>query len=62
MLTFGIVKLNWGTNDIVVMFLITGAIMGLSSGFTLSYICEVFTDGCKRMVKGVLIIGLAATI
>ena len=62
MLTFGIIKLSWGTNDIVVMFLITGVIMGISSGFTISYICEVFTDGCKRMVKGVLIIGIAATI
>ncbi len=62
LLTFGISQLSWGTNDIVVLFLIIGIVMGLSSGFTVSRICEIFTDGCKKMIKGVLIIGIAATI
>ncbi len=62
LLTFGIAKFNWGTSDIVVILLITGIVMGLSTGFTPSYICEIFTEGCKKMIKGVLIIGIAATI
>lgn len=62
LLTLGIARFSWGTSNIVVMFLITGIVMGISSGLKLSYICEIFTDGCKKMMKGVLIIGIAATI
>lgn len=62
LLTFGIAQLGFGTADIVVVFLVAAVIMGITCGFTLSRICEVFTDGCKRMIKGVLIIGIAATI
>lgn len=61
-LTFGISQLGFGTADIVVVFLVAAVIMGITCDFTLSHICEIFTDGCKRMIRGVLIIGIAATI
>lgn len=61
-LTIGISRFKWGIQDIVVMFLVTSILMGLTSGFSLSDICDHFTNGCKRMIKGVLIIGIAATI
>lgn len=62
LLTFGISQLGFGTTDIVVVFLVAAIIMGITCGYTLSHICEIFTTGCKRMIGGVLIIGIAATI
>ena len=46
----------------VYLFFVFGFTMGLTYGFSLTKICEVFTEGCKRIMKGVLIIGIAETI
>lgn len=61
LLTGGITFWNWGTADIVVAFLIIGVLVGLSAGMTLNNICDIFLSGCRKMMKGVLVIGIAAT-
>lgn len=61
-LTVGISRYGWSAKDIVVVLLIAGIFMGLSEGFTPGQICEFITEGCRKMVKGVLVIGIAATI
>ena len=60
-LTGGISLWNWETDDIVVMFLIIGSVVGLASGLSPNRICENFLAGCRKMMKGILVIGIAAT-
>lgn len=60
-LTVGISFRNWGTADIVVAFLIIGVLVGLSAGMSLNDVCETFLAGCRKMMKGILVIGIAAT-
>ncbi|MGE4214146.1 MAG: YfcC family protein [Anaerotignaceae bacterium] len=61
-LTVGISLWGWKTADIVVVFLVTAIIIGKTEGFSFTEICTIFTDGCKKIMKGAIIVGLAATI
>lgn len=61
-LTVGISFGGWGSADIVVTFLITGVMVGLTAGMSLTDVCDAFLSGCRKMMKGVLVIGIAATI
>lgn len=61
-LTVGISKYGWSVKDIVVILLLVGIVIGLSKGFTPGQICEFITEGCRKMIKGALVIGIAATI
>lgn len=61
-LTIGISLWKWKTADIVVVFLLTAIIVGKTEGFSVAEICTIFTDGCKKIMKGAMIVGLAATI
>ncbi|MDD3571213.1 MAG: AbgT family transporter [Lachnospiraceae bacterium] len=61
-LTIGIAFWNWKTADIVVVFLVTAVIIGKTEGFSITEICTIFTEGCKKIMKGAIIVGLAATI
>lgn len=60
-LTGGISLWNWETDDIVVMFLLIGSAVGLASGLSPNAICENFLAGCRKMMKGILVVGIAAT-
>ena len=59
--TYGIQAWKWKTGDIAVLFLVTGIICGLVYGFGINRICDIFVQGCQKMVKGIFVIGLAAT-
>lgn len=61
-LTGGISFWGWGTEGIVVSFLLIGSAVGVVSGMPANDICETFLTGCRKMVKGVLVIGIAATL
>jgi uncharacterized ion transporter superfamily protein YfcC len=61
LLAIGISVLGWKTENIIVTFLVMGIIIGLTSGMGSYQVCEVFISGCKKMTKGVLVIGIAAT-
>lgn len=60
LLTLGISRFTWGTADILVTFMVMGLVIGLSSGSGLYQTCENFLAGCRKMMKGVLVIGIAA--
>lgn len=60
--TYGISKWNWETKSMSVLFIISGIICGLVYGFRIDEICEIFVTGCSKMMKGVLVIGLASAI
>lgn len=61
-LSLGIALSSWKMPEIVVMFMVMGITIGISAGFGPSKICDIFTDGCRKMMKGVFVIGIAATI
>lgn len=54
--------LQWSTPQISVVFLILAAIAGPVAGMGLNKTCDTFDAGCRKMMKGVIIICLAATI
>lgn len=58
--TYGISAWDWKVQDISMLFLMTGIVCGIVYGFKVNEICDMFVNGCKRMVKGVFVIGLAA--
>ncbi len=60
--TYGLSKWDWDTKSMSVLFLLSGITIGLIYGFNISTVCEHFVNGCRKMVKGALVIGLAATI
>lgn len=60
-LTLGIAFLSWETADILVTFMVMGVTIGLTSGIGMYQTCENFLAGCRKMMKGVLVIGIAAT-
>lgn len=60
-LTFGISKLKWEMENIAVTFLCMGIVSGLTAGYGINKTCNLFTDGCRKMMKGALVIGIAAT-
>ncbi len=61
LLTIGISAWQWENSDIVVTFLILGIAVGLAAGMSANDICDSFLDGCRRMMRGVIVIGIAAT-
>lgn len=61
LLSIGISVLGWKTENIIVTFLVMGITIGLTSGMGSYEVCEVFLSGCKKMTKGALVIGIAAT-
>ncbi|WHH61332.1 AbgT family transporter [Petroclostridium sp. X23] len=61
-LTMGISLWGWKTADIVVAFLVIGVTVGLAAGYKISNICDCFIAGSRKMMKGVIVIGIASTI
>ncbi len=60
-ITFGVSNLDWQIEQIAVSFFILGITAGLLSGFGASKTCDIYLSGCKKMMKGAFIIGIAAT-
>lgn len=61
-ITYGISIWSWKIGSIATLFLVSGIICGIAYGFNVNQICDYFVLGCQKMVKGVIVIGLAATI
>lgn len=53
---------EWTTETIAVYLLLLCIVCGSIYGFSPNKLCELFTHGCKRMITGVFVIGLASTI
>jgi|GEM_PF-6104925 len=61
LLTVGISVWNWATDGIVVAFFVIGSAVGLVAGMPLNTVCDTFLAGCRKMMRGVLVNGIAAT-
>ena len=58
---YGVTVLSFETAELSTIFLCMGILIGITAGFGAYQVCELFADGCKKMVKGSLVIGMAAT-
>jgi len=61
-IVYGITQYGWFLPEIAVVFLITGVVVSFIGRTGINKSCELFTKGAKKMMGGVFIIGLAATI
>ena len=57
--TYGLIALDWGYNEMSACFFVLGLVCGTIAGFTFNKTTEVYIDGFKEMVFAALIIGLA---
>ena len=57
--TYGLIALSWGFNEMSACFFVLGLVSGLIAGFSFNKTTEVYIDGFKEMVFAALIIGLA---
>lgn len=61
-ITVGIVKYQGDVGQMATTFLVAGVIIGKWFGYSFYEICELFVQGAQKMTKGILVIGLAATL
>jgi uncharacterized ion transporter superfamily protein YfcC len=57
--TYGLIALDWGFNEMSACFFVLGLVCGTIAGFSFNKTTEVYIDGFKEMVFAALIIGLA---
>lgn len=57
--TYGLIALDWGFNEMSACFFVLGLACGSIAGFSINKTTEVYIDGFKEMVFAALIIGLA---
>ncbi|WP_243647159.1 AbgT family transporter [Scopulibacillus darangshiensis] len=61
-LAFGVIKFGWYINEIAGLFLLMGVLMGIVSRMPVNDIAENFIEGCKVLVVGALVVGIAHAI
>lgn len=61
-LAFGVIKFEWYLPEISGLFLLMGIIMGLLAKMNFSEIAESFIEGCRVLVMGALVVGIANAI
>ena len=59
---FAVVKFQWTTDHMAAFFVIIGLVAGLIAGMNYNTIAITFLEGCKKLVYGALIIGLARAV
>jgi len=60
--TYGLLFLGWGFNEISAGFFLLGIVAGLLARFGINRTCLIYVDGMKEMTFAVVIIGLASGI
>ncbi|SDQ73562.1 AbgT family transporter [Pseudovibrio sp. Tun.PSC04-5.I4] len=58
----GVFMLGWDLPQMAAMFILMGAVSGVASGLTGDEICDSFVEGCRDVLLGALIIGVARSI
>ncbi|KQL45995.1 YfcC family protein [Brevibacillus choshinensis] len=58
-LAIGVSKLGWYLTEIAGLFLLMGILMGIVSKLSLNNIAEAFIEGCRTLVMGALVVGVA---
>lgn len=59
---FAVVKFQWTTDHMAAFFVIIGLVAGIIAGMNYNEITLTFLEGCKNLVYGALIIGLARAV
>lgn len=59
---FAVVKFQWTTDHMAAFFVIIGLVAGVIAGMNYNTIAITFLEGCKNLVYGALIIGLARAV
>lgn len=59
---FAVVKFQWTTDHMAAFFVIIGLVAGVIAGMNYNNIAITFIEGCKNLVYGALIIGLARAV
>lgn len=60
-ISVGVSLLDWDITAIGIAFLTMGLVSGIAAGFGVNKTCDIFAAGCKKMMNGVIIISIAAT-
>lgn len=58
-LAVGVSKFGWYLTEIAGLFLLMGIVMGLVSKLSFNDIAEAFIEGCRTLVMGALVVGVA---
>lgn len=58
----GVFLLGWDLPQLAAMFILMGAVSGVASGLSGDEICDSFVEGCRDVLLGALIIGVARSI
>lgn len=58
-LIFGVTRLGWYMTEISGLFILMPLLVGVAAGLTGEAICESFTDGCREVMMGALVVGIA---
>ena len=58
-LAVGVSKFGWYLTEIAGLFLLMGIVMGLVSKLSFNEIAEAFIEGCRTLVMGALVVGVA---
>ncbi|HZG80723.1 MAG TPA: YfcC family protein [Brevibacillus sp.] len=59
MLAIGVTKLGWYLKEIAGLFLLMGILTGIVSRLSFNQIAEAFIEGCRTLVMGALVVGVA---
>ena len=59
---FAVIKFQWTTDHMAAFFVIIGLVAGIIAGMNYNTIAFTFLEGCKNLVYGALIIGLARAV
>ncbi len=60
--TYGLIKMDWGFNEISACFFGLGMVSGLIGKLGMNKSAELYTDGFKEMIFAAMIVGLANSI
>lgn len=58
-LIFGVTRLGWYMTEISGLFVLMTLLVGAAAGLAGETICESFTDGCRDVMMGALVVGIA---
>lgn len=58
----GVFAFGWDLPQMAAMFILMGAVSGVASGLSGDEICDSFVEGCRDVLLGALIIGVARSI
>lgn len=59
---FAVIQFQWTTNHMAAFFIIIGLVSGIIAGMNYNTLTLTFLEGCKNLVYGALIIGVARAV